>query len=342
MDSSLEICGLKVERENRNKGTLWAGPYFYPPENQKIRKYAGIPFTVVRGAYDGPILCITAGVHPTEYTNIAALIRLSNEIDPKKLKGTLIAIPVVNTLGFAQREYVNPVDGLNLQGNWPGKTEYEGGTISHLILHRVFTDLVSKADYYLDLHGSDIHESMLPSASFYKTGNSKIDEKSEGMARATGVKYISFSEGSEGVGSSQRVMAEKGIPSALFECDGGDRMLQQDVESSFQSLVNVLRYLKMLEGKPHKTRGQMMTVSLPVRVSHDGLLYLRVKLGDSVSEGQVLGIIKDLFGNVIETVYAPTSGMLTSHVHNPKVEIGEIIMWLRRPRPPKIHAQKRV
>lgn len=290
-----------------------------------------IPFTVSRGADDGPTLCITAGVHPTEYVNIAGAIRLFNEVDPKKLKGTLVVVPVVNILGFKQREYVNPIDGLNLQGQWPGKDIGEGrGTISHMILYKIFNELISKADYYLDLHGSDVHETMLLMASFHRTGNSEIDKRSEGMARATGAKYISCE--SRMPGASIRCMAERGIPSVAFEFGTGDRMLPEEVENSFQILLNIMRYLKMIEGEPHRTEEQIITTAAEVRVNHEGLFYPQVKLGDSVSEDQVLGEVKDLLGNVIETIYAPSKGILTYWIHNPKVEPGETIMILLRPR----------
>ena len=329
LNSTFEICGLKVEPGSRSKGILLAGPYFYPPCNQKIRKYVRIPFTVIRGAYDGPILCITGGVHPTEYVNIAGAIRLSNEVDPKELKGTLIIVPVVNILGFKQREYVNPVDGLNLQGQWPGKDIGQGrGTISHMILYKIFNELISKADHYLDLHGSDVHETMLLMAAFHKTGNSEIDKKSEGMARATGAKYISCGSSSPGAGT--RCMAERGIASAAFELGTGDRMLTEEVERSFQILINVMRYLKMIEGEPSKTEGQMIVPAVKTYVNHEGLFYPQVKLGDFVSEGQVLGEIKNLFGEVIETVHAPSNGTITYWIHNPMVEAGQNVLTIKK------------
>ena len=123
--SALEIAGLKVKKGTRAKGNLKVGPYF-PHSRAHIRRFILVPFTVVRGARKGPTLCITAGCHATEYSGIDAAIRLTREIDPKDLKGTIVVIPLVNVPGFYERNYINPIDGKNLQGLYPGE---QGGGV---------------------------------------------------------------------------------------------------------------------------------------------------------------------------------------------------------------------
>jgi predicted deacylase len=285
-----------------------------------------IPFNVVNGINEGPTLCVIGGIHPTEYIQIAAGIRLATEITPSMLNGTLIHIPVANIHGYVQREYVNPIDGINLQGNWPGKTGYEGGTISHLIVLRLWQNFVSKSNYFIDLHGSDIHETMMPSAHWFKTGNKDIDDVSEGMSRATGVKLLGYNQDPGGIGSSQRVASENGIPTTLYESGTGDRFVPEEVEYSFNVLCNVMKYLEMIEGKVPKNEEQFIYKSARVRSNYDGLFWPKVKFGATVKQGQVLGEVKDLYGDVLETLYAPSDGTIYMWMHNPYFEAGESVI----------------
>src|SRR5690349_24969070 len=47
------------------------------------------PYTVVRGASDGPRLALISGVHPAEYPAIEANIRFTRALDPAQLRGKI-------------------------------------------------------------------------------------------------------------------------------------------------------------------------------------------------------------------------------------------------------------
>jgi len=320
----LEHPLLDIRSGSRSRGILEVGPYF-SHKRAKIGSFVCITYTVIRGVHDGPTLCVTAGVHGTEYAGIAAAVRLSNEVKPEDFKGKLIIIPVVNVPAFKEREYICPIDGVNIQASWPGKAD---GSIGHLIAYRIFSEFISKANYYLDLHGADTHESEIGFSHFYRTGNSEIDNKSEGMARALGFEYITVSEGEEGKGCSYRVGPEHGIPSALCELGQGDRLLKEEVSRVFDGVINVMRYLKMIKGSPPTFENQKIIKSIKIGVKQSGLFYSKnkVKPGDVLSEGEVIGEVKNLEGEVIETVYAPQKGVVLLMIHNPLVEPGEKIM----------------
>jgi predicted deacylase len=309
-----EFAGLEVEPGTRVRGNIRVGPYFYH-KRAHVRRYVRIPFTVIRGTEDGPTLCVTAGTHPTEYAGIDAAIRLTNEVRPDDLKGTLIVVPLVNPPGFWERNYINPIDGGNIQGNWPGKT---GGTISELMAYRIWNELVSKADYYLDYHGGDIPESEVGFSVFYKTGDERLDRKSEEMAKALGYEYIFSFDGEGNKGYSFANAPLHGIPSAEAEHCSGGVLLPEESSEIFEGTLNVMRYLKMLEGEPRKMEGQkLLTSRVSVFFDNGGLYYSNVKPGELVEEGQVVGILKNLKGEVIETIRAPVRGYPLLMIHNP-------------------------
>src|SRR6186997_900355 len=67
--------------------------------------------TVIRGANSGPRLALISGVHPTEYPAIEANIRLTRQIDPGELHGTIISLPIIDVPAFATRSpFVCPID----------------------------------------------------------------------------------------------------------------------------------------------------------------------------------------------------------------------------------------
>src|SRR5436189_4460879 len=72
------------------------------------------PVISITGAKPGPVLFVNAGVHGGEYPAIEAVIRLSNIMDPKKIAGTVILMPVMTLPAFrARTPFVGPLDNAN-------------------------------------------------------------------------------------------------------------------------------------------------------------------------------------------------------------------------------------
>lgn len=71
MSSKYEIAGLKLHPGTKQRSYLRVGPYFYH-NRAHLRRWLVIPFTLIRGIENGPMLTITAGCHPTEYAGIDA------------------------------------------------------------------------------------------------------------------------------------------------------------------------------------------------------------------------------------------------------------------------------
>jgi hypothetical protein len=90
-----------------------------------------IPVTIINGTKSGPVLTLIAGMHGTEYVPIITLQRILAIIDPKEISGTIIMVHIANVTSFKERRiYFNPVDGKNLNRQFPGNKE---GTITERI-----------------------------------------------------------------------------------------------------------------------------------------------------------------------------------------------------------------
>ena len=80
-----------------------------------------VPVAIVNGSRPGPRVAVTAGIHGAEYVSIAALREVVLGLDPSAVTGSLVAVLTASPAAFAARSiYVNPLDGLNLNRQFPG------------------------------------------------------------------------------------------------------------------------------------------------------------------------------------------------------------------------------
>jgi len=77
------------------------------------------PVLVINGVLPGPTLCMTAAVHGDELNGIEIVRRIMHEIDPEKLSGAIIGVPIVNVQGFRRgSRYLPDRRDLNRFFSW--------------------------------------------------------------------------------------------------------------------------------------------------------------------------------------------------------------------------------
>src|SRR5437773_4888378 len=119
-----------------------------------------VPLTIVRGREPGPTLALIAGTHGDEVAPIIALQRVRRELDPARLRGTVLLVHVANLPSFLRRTvYYSPIDGKNLNRVYPGKRD---GTVSERIADAITREIIERADYLVDIHAGDGNESLRP------------------------------------------------------------------------------------------------------------------------------------------------------------------------------------
>ena len=139
MSDTLSVCGLTICRGSKLRTML-------PVPGTEIE----IPLTIINGAFDGPTLLVTAGIHGGEYPGIAAAMELGRSLDPQEIHGSLIMLHPVNIQGFwARREFIVPEDGKNLNRVFPGNPD---GTLSEKTAGLISSSFFPLADFYVDLH----------------------------------------------------------------------------------------------------------------------------------------------------------------------------------------------
>ena len=78
-----------------------------------------IPVEIINGKQAGPVLMVNAAIHGDELNGVEIVRQLINTIDADKLKGTVIAVPIVNVFGFIHKSRYLP-DRRDLNRCFPG------------------------------------------------------------------------------------------------------------------------------------------------------------------------------------------------------------------------------
>ncbi|HTL43496.1 MAG TPA: succinylglutamate desuccinylase/aspartoacylase family protein [Vicinamibacterales bacterium] len=263
-----------------------------------------LPMWLVNGASDGPTLVVSAGVHAAEYASIAAALELGRSLDAHHLHGRVVVVPVMNLASFTARSiYVSPLDGKNLNRVFPGDP---AGTASQQLAHWVFHHIIARADYYIDLHGGDLIEALVPFTIFFRSGTARVDDASLELARTFAIPYI---VSSETAGATFSAASKAGVPSILAEAGGQGIWTREHVSQLTTGIQRVLRHLNMIDGPaPAPLPSTVIEHFLWLRSEHDGCWYPAVGVGAEVRKGEDLGQVLDYEGRVLQRAISPADG----------------------------------
>jgi len=287
-----------------------------------------LPMFVVNGSSPGPKLWVQGGIHGDEHEGPQAIIRLAREIDPDKLKGVLIAVPVVNTLAFEACQRTSPVDNIDLNRVFPGKAD---GFISEQIAYNIFNEIKANADFLVDLHsgGSDIIQRT--HSLYCEVGNSEKDKMSKEMAEAFAIsgQLLIGLKGMYLKGTCSLEASKVGIPSMVGEAGGEGRVEEDLVLVQYTGLLNLMRHLKMIPGEPiHVEKFKYAGETYFVRATRGGYLQPRVGLDEKVTKGSLIARITNLFGEELEAIRSPMDGIVVGVRTLPAVNTGDRVILI--------------
>ena len=322
---SFRVGELEAPRGQRVSGFL--------PVPEGVDAGSEIPVTIMHGANDGPVLALIAGTHGYEYPPITALQSLRDEIDPASLSGTIIMVHIANMPSFLGRTvYYSPVDGQNLNRMYPGDPD---GTSSQRIAHEITTKVIDRADYLIDLHAGDGNEALRPYVYMPVTGNAELDAKTRGLALAFGLDHIVMdqraADASQPVRFTDQTALVRGIPAITTETGQSGSNDPYWVGLAEAGVHNVLRHLNMLPGDERVNKGVTWLADYQVIASpKSGIFRPVTKDGYVVTEGALLGVLVDFFGDEIAEIRAPFSGVVNYVISTPPVSEGEPVAMLSR------------
>jgi len=286
------------------------------------------PYFAAVGAEPGLSFLLTAGIHAAEYSGTLAAIRLGRELGAEHVRGTIVVLPLLNVPGFYERSvYVNPEDGQNLNRAFPGGAD---GTWSERFAYRLLNDLVLRFDRDMDLHAGDMIEDLEPFVGFYESGTAEVDRESRRMVDAYGgVRWATRAVTSgDRAGMLYAAAAARGVPAMLAE-SGRNGLVEEDaIRRHVEGVRNVWRTLGILVDKraqavepPH-----LLQRNEWLRSDHEGVFLCRVKPGETVAAGQVLGEMIDLLGNGLAEIRSPDDGVVLFTVTSPAIKRGGLLL----------------
>ena len=270
------------------------------------------PVLVVNGDLAGPTLCLTAAVHGDELNGIEMVRRVLHDIDPAKLSGAVIGVPIVNVQGFRRGSRYLP-DRRDLNRYFPGNPK---GSAAARIAHSLFTDVIAHCDALVDLHTGSFERANQPQI--------RADLRNPDVVTLTlglGSMVVLHSEPT--VGTLRHAATMAGIPAVTVEAGGPSQLELAEVKDGVKGIETLLTTLGMVRklrfwGDPEPVYYR----SSWVRADNGGILLADVSLGSTVRKGDLLGTITDPMNNARTELYSPYSGRIIGMARNQVVMPG--------------------
>jgi predicted deacylase len=318
MAGALEIGGVQIPAGSRRTVELQL-PLLY------THSPVVLSVEVVRGRRDGPCLFVSAAVHGDEINGVEIIRRLIGSPALKQLRGTLLAVPVVNVYGFVRKSRYLP-DRRDLNRSFPGS---EKGSLTARLAHTFMEEVVRKADFGIDLHTGAVHRENLPQI------RGGFDEEGviERLATAFASPVILNADLREG--SLRESACRLGVPVIVYEGGEALRFDELAIRAGVRGVLGVMRELRMLRRPSRPRRAQrpgpvVARSSQWVRASQSGILRAARNLGARVARRELLGWIADPSGGNEEVVEAPAAGIIIGKVNLPLVNEGEALYHIAR------------
>ncbi len=279
-----------------------------------------MPIHVIHGKRSGPTLFISSVVHGDEIIGIEIIRRLICLKKLDLLKGTLIAVPVVNVYAFIKNSRYSP-DRRDLNRFFPGS---ENGSLTSRLADIFMKEIVQRCDFGIDLHAGSNHRANLPQIRV----NFDDDQAME-LARAFQVPAIINAKIREG--SLRQAAFDKNVSTILYEAGEALRFDEVAIKAGVRGILSAMTVIGMLP-KPAKKQKTIETLfvedSYWIRAPASGILHMEKPLGSRINKNNRIGFIADPFGGKEIEVVSAVSGMVIGRLNLPLVHQGDAIIHI--------------
>ncbi|MCC3305086.1 succinylglutamate desuccinylase/aspartoacylase family protein [Sneathiella sp. HT1-7] len=284
---------------------------------------ATLSVQVIHGKRNGPTIFVSAAIHGDEVLGVEIIRRLGRLAALRRISGTLLLVPIVNSFGFIGHSRYLP-DRRDLNRSFPGNIN---GSLASRLAHLFLNEVVQRSDCGIDLHTAALHRNNLPQVRV-----DLKDKKARNLAEAFEPPFILNSSLREG--SMRAAASQLGVPVVLFEAGEALRYSEFAVRVGVAGTMKVLRQMDMIaksavrSEKKKARKTPIATKSGWLRAADGGLLRTRHDIGDFVQEGDVLGLISDPFGDRETKVLATKDGLIIGTATIPLVNQGDALFHI--------------
>lgn len=290
-----------------------------PLANLSTHTAINLPMQVWHGRRPGPALFVCAAIHGDEILGMEVIRRLLHSPALQRLRGTLVAIPIVNVLGFIARSRYLP-DRRDLNRCFPGRAS---GSLGARVAHQFLTHVVARCTHGIDLHTGAVHRANFPQIRV------NLDQPAAAaMARDFAAPVTVNASLRDG--SLRKAADELGIPVVVYEACEALRFDELAVRLGVRGVLGVMRGLGMLGGRDPKA-GRVGAEPLIarstswVRSPSSGVFRPQLELGASVAANAVLGYVAGPLGDEELEVRAPFAGVVIGRNQLPLVHEGNAL-----------------
>ena len=262
---------------------------------------------------------MSGAIHGDEVIGVEVIRELIATLSPKEFKGTLLAVPVVNVLGFMAGDRYLP-DRRDLNRSFPGSPR---GSLASRIAHLFMTEVVAKCEVGIDVHTAADKRANLP-----QIRADLDDPRTRELAEAFGAPVMVHARLRDG--SLRQAALDVGAKALLYEAGEALRFDDESIATGVAGVRRVLAFLGMIEPDPDDEPTQSLESRSTrwVRARGTGILNLDTKLGDVVEAGDRLGGLSDTFGRRVRLVRADRSGIVIGLTRAPIVNAGDALVHI--------------
>jgi predicted deacylase len=274
--------------------------------------FSATPVLVVNGAEPGPTVCLTAAVHGDELNGIETVRRVMYTLEPERLRGAVIGVPIVNLQGFHRgSRYLG--DRRDLNRHFPGDPH---GSSASRIAHSFFQEVIRHCNALVDLHTGSFYRTNLPQLRGDLTNPQVVE-----LTRGFGSTVVLHSAPADGTLREAAVAA--GIPAVTLEAGAPMVLSDDNVSHSVKGIKSLLHHLDMvgkfsLWGEPEPVYYN----SSWQRAPQGGIVFSAVSLGEHVAVGDLLGTVTNPITNVRTEIRSSYDGRVLGMALNQVVQPG--------------------
>lgn len=316
-----EVSEVNIQKDSEQKPFIILGSEVPPATSTRLAwspkvNIAGLtvptPVLVINGKKPGKTLCMTAAIHGDELNGVEIIRRVMYDIDPKKLTGKIIGVPIVNIKGF-QRGSRYLTDRRDLNRAFPGDS---GGSLASRIAYSLFNEVITHCDALIDLHTGSLRRTNLLQVRA-DMNHPDVVKFTEGFDETVVVHSVGEA------GMLRHAAVNHGITAITLEAGESLRLQKEQVEQGVNSINSLLQrqgmYSRLFSwGEPEPTYYK----SKWIRANKGGILFSKVKLGDITKKGQELGSVTDPITNEKIIITAPEDGRIIGMAVNQVVMPG--------------------
>lgn len=314
MSKECIIIGNEIVRPGERRTILLSMPKLYDWTP------VSLPIHVINGLEEGASLCVTAAIHGDEINGVEIIRRFLRKKGLKHIRGSLIAIPIVNVYGFLyQKRYL--MDRKDLNRSFPGSSK---GSLTSILANIISKQILSQSTHAIDLHTGSHHRFNLPQI------RANLDMPGiEELALTFNVPVILHSTFRDG---SMRAYAnEQGIPFLVYEGGESLRFDELSIRTGINGILSVMSALQMIKPSKYKIKKCTPTISRSsywLRAPISGILRHIKKAGNRVSAGQVIALIANPSSSEEYQLKSPISGIIIGENMLPLVHAGQALFHI--------------